>query len=30
MIRLSLPNNFMGANAHPTALPEREKQAVAA
>ena len=30
VIRLSLPNDFMGTNATPTPLPQREEQAVAA
>ena len=30
VIRLSLPNNFMGTNATPTPLPKREERPVAA
>ena len=30
VIRLSLPNNFMGTNATPTPLPQREERPVAA
>ena len=30
VIRLSLPNDFMGVNANPTPLPQREEQPVAA
>ena len=30
VIRLSLPNNFLGTNEHPTALPQREERPVAA
>ena len=30
VIRLSLPNNFMGTNSHPTPLPKREERPVAA
>jgi len=30
VIRLSLPNNFLGTNATPTPLPQREERPVAA
>ena len=30
MIRLSLPNNFMGTNSTPTPLPQREERPAAA